>query len=59
VAVVVVVGDAALAGIAAIFPSVLSRFAGLPVLSPEVPPAPALSQGFGGDTPDMLMGAAL
>jgi len=29
------------------------------VFSPEVPPAPALSQGFGGDKPDMLMGVAL
>jgi len=31
----------------------------LSVFSPEVPPAPARSQGFGGDKPDMLMGVAL
>jgi hypothetical protein len=55
----VATGDAADVGIAAEYCQYLIALRSLLVFSPEVPPAPALSQGLGGDTPDMLMGVAL
>ena len=56
----VVAGDAAVVGIAAgKCQCLVGMRATQESFSPEVPPAPALSQGFGGDKPDMLMGVAL